>query len=152
MNFTRAFPLVITMVVTFGCGPPTSPFPPGSYAKAYRDAFTKIPQACEIERIFGNADHSLTAWHSGLSEGKWKTDAYFADRYVIHFATDIKVDCDRGTVVSVGDHPTIVIEEYLRLDKDAGRWIVQGGKQYRLSASDWKKKSAMPVETFPLSA
>jgi hypothetical protein len=122
-----------------GCGPPISAFPAGMYKKANQDAFVKIPQACEIERVFGNANHNLSADHGGISDGQWKTDAYFADRYVLHFSVDIKVDCDRGTVLSVSDQPTMFIEEYERLDDDNGRWVGYGGKQFRLTAADWKK-------------
>ena len=67
----------ISVILMGGCQ--RSGFNMERYKNAVKDGFTKIPQACEIENLLGEADHFIS--YSGPDVRQdWNTEVYFAGR------------------------------------------------------------------------
>ena len=51
-----------------------------NYKQAVKSGFVQIPEAIQVESLFGEADHSISYSGSNAPK-KWNTEVFFAGRY-----------------------------------------------------------------------
>lgn len=127
------------MFTIVGCG--GSGFDPVRYKQAVEDGFKKIPQACEIECLVGEADHFIS--YSGPDVGQdWNTEVYFGGRYCLTMQVDVKVNKDFSRITEVIGEPKFYLSEFTKVDLNAdGRTSgsTEGGESATFGVREWNQ-------------
>ena len=130
----------ISVILMGGCQ--RSGFNMERYKSAVKDGFTKIPQACEIENLLGEADHFIS--YSGPDVRQdWNTEVYFAGRYRLTMQVEVKVDRDFSRVVEVIGEPAFYLSEIAQVELNANGTFSAGtdgsGQQAVFGMKEWNK-------------
>ncbi len=124
--------LFITMV---SCNP-RGDFDIQRYQKAVRDGFTKIPEACEIEELLGQADHFIS--YQG-STPVWNTEVYFGGRYSLTMQVIVKVDKEFGKILEVVGEPKFYLVETERVVQQGAVFAAYAADDFKFGLSEWRK-------------
>ena len=132
--------VMILAIYTGGCE--GSGFDVGRYKDAVKDGFTKIPQACEIERLLGKADHFIS--YSGPNvKQDWNTEVYFEGRYRLTMQVDVKTNKDFSKIVGVIGEPKFYLGEITKVDLNADGTVSGGdggaGQRATFGLKEWNK-------------
>lgn len=133
------------VVTTFaGCRqkPAISQGSMNDYKKTVLSAASVLPEAVQIENLYGDADHFITHYAKEFSGAtrQWNSEAYFGGRYSITMQVNVLVDYKNNRISQVVDSPTFVLIEYYQVDHlQDGRLVAhsRGGKIFTLD--EWKK-------------
>jgi len=136
----RRLCLMVTFLVLgfASCGNPRA-FDAKRYAQAVKSGFKKIPEAMQIERLFGEADHFISYSGPEVSQD-WNTVAFFGGRYILTMQVEIETNASFSEVTNVLGEPKFYLWEI-------GQVIVspRGGVEGKFAGSwtfglkEWKK-------------
>ena len=115
-------------------------FDMGRYKGAVKDGFAKIPQACQIEELLGEADHFISYHGTRDIPQQWNTEVYFAGRYCLTMQVVVKVDRNFSRITEVVGEPTFHLNELTSIDRTAnGSDSAACGQQWVFTLDDWNK-------------
>ena len=150
--------LVVPSVMT-SC---TSGYDPKGYESIVKSGFAQIPEALEIEKQYGEAQHAVS-FHGSESLGHtWSTTVYLEGRYKLLMQVDVKLDPNRQRIQGVIGSPTFYLNEIKRtvlVDGERrrasyGRQTIFGRKEWKQIMADdgdfrslgWTLKKGQPIE------
>ena len=150
-------------VLLSSCG--RSHFKP--HRTAVKSAVSLLPQAVEIEALFGETDHFISHFSPRFGPGvrQWNSEVYFGGRYSLTMQADVKVDFTRNMVTEVVGSPKFYLAEYIKIGRNEnGNIESHGGEGAEFEAEEWKvffesggdfatlglKKTLKPLQHFNL--
>src|SRR5271167_2861413 len=92
--------LMIMFCLCIGsCGHPRT-FDMKNYTQAVKSGFKKIPEAMQVEALFGEADHFIS--YSGpYVPQDWNTEVFFCGRYELSMQVDVETNSAFSEVTKV---------------------------------------------------
>jgi hypothetical protein len=110
-----------------------------NYTQAVKSGFKKIPEAMQVERLFGEADHFIS--YSGPNvKQDWNTVVFFYGRYELTMQVDVKTNAAFSEVTEVVGEPKFYLLEIKEITgADAGGARYNGSAQRTFGLTDWKK-------------
>ncbi len=131
---------IIVVVVAFAssCGHPRT-FNIQNYTRAVKSGFSKIPEALQIESLFGEADQFIS--YSGpYVPQKWNTVAYFDGRYILSMEVEVETNSEFSEITKVVGEPHFFLWEADQIVIEAdGQPDTKYSRDLRFGLSDWKK-------------
>lgn len=132
------------------------------YESIVKSGFARIPEALEIEKQYGEAQHAVS-FHGSESLGHtWSTTVYLEGRYELVMQVDVELDRERQRIQGVIGSPTFYLFEITctalvdgeRREVSYGRQVVFGPKEWKeITADDgdfrslgWKVKKGQPIQ------
>jgi hypothetical protein len=138
-----------------------------NYKKAVKSGFKMIPEAMQIEKLFGEADHFISYSGPGVRQD-WNTEVFFRGRYTLTMQVDVKTEpagAEFSKVTSVVGEPKFFLHEVSKVTlSPSGSVETDFSKEWKFGLNDWKKlvdangdfsaigitiKKDQPVENFP---
>lgn len=120
-------------------------FSEGDLERGVRDGLKKIPEAAQLDELFGkeNVDHFVS--YSGPSTSKkWNSEVYFGGRYALTMQVEVKMSSRLDRVVSVVGEPKFYLVKYKSIEEHSPG--VFGGSTdqnpnipYPFDVSTWKR-------------
>ncbi len=105
------------------------------YEQAVKSGFPLLPQAKQMEKLFGEGDHFISVSHRADGIETWNTEVWFAGRYDLTMQSQVKVNGDFSKVVSVSSPAFHLAEVTWANSGGACRY----GDVYRFGEADWEK-------------
>ncbi len=110
-----------------------------NYTRAVKSGFSKIPEALQIESLFGEADQYIS-YNGPYAPQKWNTEAYFSGRYTLSMEVEVETNSAFSEITKVVGEPRFFLWE-------ADQIIIQPNGQpetrfspgWQFGLSDWKK-------------
>ena len=140
-NITRMCWVVVMFLLSLpSCGHPRS-FNPKNYTQAVKSGFEKIPQALQIEQLFGEADHFIS--YSGpYVPQDWNTEVFFYGRYTLTMQVEVKTNSAFSEITEVVGTPKFFLVEVKELTEvlpDGTPLGARFSNDWRFGVNDWKK-------------
>lgn len=110
-------------------------FDKNRYREAVRDGFTKIPQACQVEELFGEADHFISYSGSRDVRQDWNTEVFFLERYSLTMQVEVKVNREFSRITSVVGEPMFYLTEFESIDGSTAKF----GRSHDFTLADWNR-------------
>ena len=133
-------PFLSVAVISSLCVPAcTKAIDPEGYKQAVKSGFSKIPEALQIEGVFGEADHFIT--YSGANIPKdWHTEVFFAGRYSLTMQVEVTTDSGFSKIMEVKGRPRFYLQEVGMVDiTPSGSVETSFLNEWKFSSEDWKK-------------
>lgn len=111
------------------------------YIATVRSAAQILPEAAEIERLYGDADHFITHFGREFPGNKkqWNTEVYFGGRYSLTMQVDVSIDYENSRVSQVLGSPIFYLVEYHQIDAlPDGRFMAHSGNGKVFTREEWK--------------
>ena len=120
------------------CGQPRT-FNMKNYTQAVKSGFKKIPEAMQVEQLFGEADHFIS--YSGpYVPQEWNTEVFFYGRYELTMQVQVKTNSAFSEVTEVVGEPKFYLHEVKEIrGADAGEARYNGSGQRTFGLTEWKK-------------
>ena len=156
----------IVMAIQYGCADMSD----GGHREAVYSGLKVVPQAVQIESLFGtgSADHFISHFGKSFGTGpkKWNTDVYFGGRYSLTMQADVEIDYSTNRIVKVIGEPIFILMEHEKivsstggglegLQSFTGESLIFGPKEWKVffdSNGDFTtlglKQNANPVKFF----
>jgi len=125
------------------CGQPRI-FNMKNYTQAVKSGFKKIPEAMQVERLFGEADHFISYSGPHVPQN-WYTEVFFYGRYVLTMQVEVKTNSAFSEVTEVVGEPKFYLVEVKEIEgvsPDGTGWpgaSFNGSGQRTFGLTDWKK-------------
>jgi hypothetical protein len=131
------FVIALVVLSATGCRKPLSV---EDYRLTVASAARAIPEAVEMETLFGDVSHGITHYGRGFPAGTqvWRTEAYLGDRYVVHMQVKVHVNYDDNTVRVVGDPEFGVVELKTIKFLPGGQGDATSGEGKLFSLAEWR--------------
>jgi hypothetical protein len=130
-------PLLMGLFSMLGCS--DIDFDVERYKGAVKDGFVKVPQACQIEKLVGEADHFISYHGSRDIPQEWNSEVYFAGRYSLTMQVIVKVDRKFSRITEVVGEPTFYLDELVAIDAMDGTDCAAYGEHWVFGLHDWNK-------------
>lgn len=110
------------------------------YKEAVKSGRRQIPEANQIEELFGESDHFI-GYHGDRSIGNdWNTEVHFYGRYALTMQVDVKMPTDFNQVEAVLGEPKFYLIEVGKVRKsDTGQIGANIVNDFKFNLDDWKK-------------
>jgi hypothetical protein len=109
-----------------------------NYKRAVKSGFAKIPEALEIESVFGEAYHSITS--SPGAPKDWQTHVFFGGRYELVLDVPIKTNFLFTEITDVTGPPDFHLLEVRNVTisptQQVETWY---SNDWKFGEDDWKK-------------
>jgi hypothetical protein len=110
------------------------------YEQAMRSGFSKIPQAREIEKLFGEANHFISYFDMvGVGQAWRTTDVFIAGRYKLEMGVDVRMDEQFTKIVEVIGEPKFYLREIERVKFYGEQVGAAFGEQFTFGPEEWAK-------------
>lgn len=107
----------LVMVGLWGCSDIV--FTPAGYNRAVLDGLAKIPEASQIDEIFGkkNVDHFI-GYSGDRNDCTWTTHVCFGGRYELTMQVDVQVNREFDEIVKVLGEPEFHLVKVRKITED----------------------------------
>ena len=95
--------------------------------------YVQIPQAREIDELFGPALHSCSNYEEP-DAAQWFTETYFGGRYELVMQVDVRIDRQSGEVAEVRGEPQFSLGEIYRIEGRGASY----GNWHQFGAEEWE--------------
>jgi hypothetical protein len=110
------------------------------YKQAVVSGFGLFPQAVEMERFFGEGDHSISYSGNRALGQRWHTIIYFGGRYEFVMEVPVLVDRRFSRIEKVLGEPTFSLLEITGITREpSGQIGCRYGRNYNFGVKDWER-------------
>ena len=126
-------PIIFSVLVLMGCRDAID-----GYIETAHFARVAIPEAKEMETLFGQCDHIITQYAAHNSKHEWHTVAYFGDRYELTMFAGIDIDYHKRKFTVTGK-PRFVLREIRSIDVSNNGVVSSSmGEEVNFGVREWK--------------
>jgi hypothetical protein len=129
---------LLGLLLSLSCGR-IGPFAMSNYKKAVKSGFKQIPEAMQLETLFGDADHFISYSGSSLPRD-WNSEVSFDGRYTLTMQVEVKTNDALSEITEVVDKPKFVLVEASKVILHSnGTTEVNYSGDWKFGLDDWKK-------------
>jgi hypothetical protein len=108
-----------------------------NYYQLAKSGWQKIPEARQMEELFGVTDHRVSNIKSDLVTAEWQSEVYFKDRYQLTMFAPVRLASRAHEVERIIDSPKFQLLEISSVEGRGVAYNSRGSREF--GANDWAK-------------